>query len=238
MRVERRDQRGMIGWVVADLTPPQEAIINKQFKPSPREGLAFGFPAQAPLAAVAANNLSQLLERLQRGGAARLPSSPWSSALRATIDALDSCGLDWLLIGSAALAVQGVPVEPGDIDICLLGGKAEALALCEAMSPHLICPLLDLGTLVGARWFARAWPGLAVEWLAEVDPDADGFFARQGRVCDFGRTALNEAEVADWDGRRLRVPALSLQLKMAEQRGLDDRVVLIDAAMAERRTAS
>ena len=52
------------------------------------------------------------------------------------------------------------------------------------MRPYLICPLRDLGDRIAARWFSRAWPGLAVEWIAEPDSDADSFFAHRGRVCD------------------------------------------------------
>lgn len=70
------------------------------------------------------------------------------------------------------------------------------------------------------------------------DPDADSLFARDGRVCEWGRAAIYEAEMVKWDGRRLRVLPLGLLLEMAEQRGLDDRVALIKAAMAERGPAS
>lgn len=233
MRVERTDQTGTVRWVVSEPTPAEDAVIT-HLRPAPGDGLAFGFPADEPLADVAAENLSRLLKLLQHGGPGAFPSSPWPVALRSVTNALDSCVVDWLLIGSAALAARGIPVEPGDIDICLLGGREDALSLCEVMRPHLICPLRDLGDLIGARWFSRAWLGLAVEWIAEPDPDTDDFFRRQGRVCEWGRTAIDGAEIVDWSGRRVRVPPLSLQLGVAKQRGLNDRVALVKAVMAER----
>lgn len=234
MRVARTDQKGTLRWVVSEPTPAEDAIIT-HLRPAPGDGPAFGFPAEEPFSEAAAENLNRLLNLLQRGGPAAFPSSPWPVALRSVTDALDSWIVDWLLIGSAALAVRGIPVKPGDIDICLLGGRQDALAFCELMRPYLICPLRDLEDLIGARWFSRAWLGLAVEWIAEPDPDADGFFARQGRVCEWGRTAIDGAETVDWNGRRVRVPPLGLQLGIAEQRGLDDGVALITAVMAERR---
>jgi hypothetical protein len=234
MRVERTDQAGTVRWVVSEPTPAENAVITP-LRPAPGDGPAFGFPADEPLSDAAAENLSRLLKLLQHGGPGALPSSPWPVALRSVTEALDSCIVDWLLIGSAALAVRGIPVEPGDIDIILLGGRQDALAL---LRPHLICPLRDLGDLIGAHWFSRAWLGLAVEWMAEPHPDADDLFRRQGRVCEWGRTAIDTAEIVDRSGQRVRVPPLSLHLGIAEQRGLNDQVALIKAVMGGATAAS
>jgi hypothetical protein len=42
---------------------------------------------------------------------------PWPDALLEFLRRVDGSGLHWWLYGSAALAVRGIDVEPGDIDI-------------------------------------------------------------------------------------------------------------------------
>jgi hypothetical protein len=163
-------------------------IVDTQLRPTPGGDQVFGFPADGPLADDAAEDLTQLLKLLQRKGRCGLASHRQRCPCR-----------------------TGCAVEPGDIDICLLGGRQEALSLCELMRPYLISPLRDLGDLIRARWFSRAWLGLAVEWIAEPDPDADSVFARDGRVCEWGRVAITGAEVVEWNGRPFQVPPLDLQ---------------------------
>jgi hypothetical protein len=233
MKVERTDSHGRITWAASDVTTFDKAILS-QLRPNPGEGEEFGFRAADAFADAAAENLDLLLGRLSHAGPKAFDSQQWSAALESVAKVLESMGSEWLLIGSAALAVRGVPLEPRDIDLCLLGTKDQAIALCEAMRPHLICPMRDLGDLLGARWFSRAWLGVAIEWLAEPDPAVDELFSRRGLACEFGNDAVKDAETVRWDGLPLRVPPLRIQLQVAKDRGLWERAELIEASMSQR----
>jgi hypothetical protein len=233
MKVQRRDRHGRITWAASGVTTSDKAILS-QLRPNPGEGEEFGFRAAEAFADVAAQNLDLLLGRLSHGGPKAFGSQQWSAALESVAKVLDSMGFEWLLIGSAALAVRGVPLQPRDIDLCLLGTKEQAIALCEAMRPHLICPMRDLGDLLGARWFSRAWLVVAIEWLAVPDRAVDELFSRRGLACEFGNAAVEDADTVRWNNLLLRVPPLRIHLQVAKDRGLGERAALIEAWMPQR----
>jgi hypothetical protein len=64
---------------------------------------------------------------------ARLVPVPWEDALLALIMRLNATDIRWWLYGSAALAVRGFEVEPGDIDINVSDAKLAA-RICD--DPH------------------------------------------------------------------------------------------------------
>lgn len=231
MRVERTKLHGEYRWHLQDLTAGEKAVVDTKLWPHPAGDYILGWGTAEQFADVAAENLTTLLGVLRRAGPAAFAPRPWPVVLRAVADVLDACRADWFLVGSAAVAVRGIAVDPGDIDVCLLGGVEEAQCLCQAMHRHLIFPLRDMGRVIGARWFSRAWLRLAVEWMADPDPDADAAFARNGSACEWGRTALGAGETVEWDGRCVRLPPLWLQLQVADQRLLFDRADRIREAM-------
>jgi hypothetical protein len=85
---------------------------------------------------------------------ARRAPVPWEDALLDALRRLDGAGLDWWLYGSAALAVRGLAVEPGDIDLHV-GDPHRAGRLFDDL---LVTPVERLDGWV-ARWVGRAFGG-------------------------------------------------------------------------------
>jgi hypothetical protein len=202
---------------LADVGPELEPAVRKLG--FDRRGALFvrSFPAAAPYAAEAVSRFEAVAEPMVRQ-AAGLEPVPWSDALTTLVERAGTDG--WWLAGSVALAVRGIAVGPRDLDVISDTDGCERLA--GALADLLIEPLADGGHL-GERWL-RAFAGARVECVGGVHVDHAG--------TDFGAVAATRLETVEWNGHRLRVPPLELQLRAAERRGLDARAALIREALA------
>jgi hypothetical protein len=142
---------------------------------------------------------------------ARLVAAPWEDALLAFLDRVGGSGLDWWLYGSAALAVRGLPMAPGDIDV-----RVDDAALAgRVFDDLLVTPVERLDGWVAA-YAGRAFCGAVVEWIAEPHAVLDDPSAPHEQ----GVFVADRIETVAWRGRRVRVPPLDAQLRVCERRGL------------------
>lgn len=156
---------------------------------------------------------------------ARLVSVPWQEALHAAVSRLNRSGETWWLYGSAALAIRGIEVQPGDIDLnvsdCELTGKI--------FDDLLITPVEQLDGWV-AHCGGRAFSHAIIEWLSEPRADLDDPTAPREQ----GPFIEPYLESVAWQGHTVRVPPLSAQLRVCELRGLTERAELVRRAIAAR----
>jgi hypothetical protein len=192
---------------LADVTPELEPAVRDLY--FERRGAVFvrSFPGDAPHAAQAAARFEQVAEPMVRQ-TARLEPARWDEALAALVE--HTATTRWWLVGSAALAVRGLIVEPRDVDVITTAEHAPALA--AALANVLVEPLAD-GGFLGAWWF-RAFAGARLECVG--GPHSGELVAD---------------EVVEWRGHPLHVPSLERQLRSAEARGLDERAALIREAL-------
>jgi len=152
----------------------------------------------------------------------RLAPVPWEDALDEWLRRVDGSGLDWWLYGSGALAVRGLNVMPGDLDVNVddawLAGR-----ICDDL---LVTPVEHVSGWV-ADCVGRTFNGAVLEWLSDPREEIDDAAA----PCEQGPLISAELETVAWRGHRLRVPPLSAQLRVAERRGLTARADLIRTAM-------
>ncbi len=149
--------------------------------------------------------------------------APWDAALEAFLYRVEGHGVDWWLVGSAALAVRGLDVTPGDLDLSVDDGGARRLA--ELLRDDLVEPFVPTPGWF-CNWWGRAFLGARVEWIGGADERAD-----TPHVSDFGPAAARRREVVIWRGHTLRVPPLDLQLAVNERRGRAARADVIRQAM-------
>jgi hypothetical protein len=151
---------------------------------------------------------------------ARLVEVPWEEALLEFLRRVAGTDLRWWLYGSAALAVRGFDVDPGDIDV----NVDDAALAGRIFDDLLVTPVLELD-----GWFAkrtgRAFHRAIIEWLSEPYPELDD----PTRPQEQGPLIADQLETVRWRGHPVRVP-LAAQLAARERRGLTDRVELIRAA--------
>jgi hypothetical protein len=160
---------------------------------------------------------------------ARLVRIPWQGALLEFLRRAEGSGLDWWLYGSAALAVRGIDVEPGDIDIRV----SDADLLGKIFEDVAVTPVEHLEGWVAKR-IGRAFYEAVIEWLSEPvrtnDDPADPL--------EYGSLICGRLETVRWRGHRILVPPLPVQLASCEKRGLTDRALLIRDAMAREATST
>jgi hypothetical protein len=150
---------------------------------------------------------------------ARLEPAPWEDALLAALARLD--GLAWWLYGSAALAVRGVAVAPGDVDLHV----DDPFAAGRRFDDVLVTPVERLDGWAAA-YVGRAFDGAVVEWLAAPHAELDD----PDDPIEQGPFVAARIETVRWRGHDVFVPPLAVQLRACERRGLTDRARLVRAA--------
>jgi hypothetical protein len=155
---------------------------------------------------------------------ARLQPAPWDDALLEALRPLRGAGFGWWLYGSAALAVRGLAVVPGDVDLLV----EDPFAAGRLFGYVLVTPVERLDGWAAA-YVGRAFHGAVVEWLAAPhaaldDPDDPH---------EQGPFVADRIEKVHWRGHDVPVPPLSVQLRTCERRGLTERAALIRAALGD-----
>jgi len=222
MRTLRRSDGDHTLFVVTDLDDAyRDAARRLNFAPV-EDGVARGFPSASPHLDHIYDIFAQRVDDIfaQRAGVRPVP---WEHALESVIRRLEGRPIDWWLVGSAALAVRGLAVTPGDVDLAV--DDAGARPLGEALLDDLIEPVVPVEGWV-CDWFGRAFPGALVEWVGGVNERAD-----QPTTSDFGPITASRRETVIWRGHPLHVPPLDLQLAVSEARGRMEQAALIRSAL-------
>ncbi len=144
-------------------------------------------------------------------------SVPWAESLSRLTGRLEDSGIDWMLIGTAALAKRGVAVTPGDVDVVTDERGAQLLA--DLYRDELVFPVMHWP---GMGLFGRAFDGVRVEWLGN-----EGLLS--GSMGPWRPT-----ESVRWNGCVIRVPSLEAQLAVEESRGRVGHVAAIHDVLGRR----
>lgn len=156
---------------------------------------------------------------------ARLRPVDWESALQVFVDRMTETRIGWWLYGSAALAVRGLDVTPGDVDLTV----EDSQVVGEAMRDLLVEPVTKMTGWV-AEVGGRAFHGAIIEWLSRAHPTGLSPPHEQEPA------AREHLELVTWRGRAIPVPRLEVQLAVAAARGLNGRCALIRHAMSKTRS--
>ncbi|MFI6827145.1 hypothetical protein ACIBG5_08590 [Kribbella sp. NPDC050241] len=158
----------------------------------------------------------------------------WSDALRELAVRLAGTDVDWMLVGSAATALHGAAIEPGDIDVAVstsAGVRTAATVLpsrTDRSSPAdpLWFSSLDEPTLTfddpgQARWTFGRWTlaGFTVE-LAYIDSPAPTDLLVETPA----GAVWSERSVLDWNGTQIPVVPVEVQLATMIFRDQPDRL--------------
>jgi len=157
---------------------------------------------------------------LQAAGARPVP---WDKALLSFLERISGENIDWWLAGSAALAIRGVDLVPRDLDIITDESGARQLGL--VLSDWLVEPVQESHGWI-ARWFGRAFAQARIEWVGDVEKWVD-----DRGPSDFGPAARAGLQTVRWNGYKINVPPLEIQLAVCERRGLKDRAKRVQQAL-------
>lgn len=169
-------------------------------------------------------NLLQALDEMVHQKVRRAPAD-WSLALGDLLRRADKARVPLVVVGSVALAIRGVDVRPGDVDVLTTEEGADALA--KSYRDALVVPL---ATFEGFGRFGRAFTGIRVEWLGNPARTQEGPWPLAAAAW----SVASPFEEVRWKDRFLRVPPLEVQRQVEVHRRRPDRVAAIDEY---RRTA-
>lgn len=222
LATRRWQDEGTVWFAVSDIAPELAGVAAHVLMDYEHVGSRWqrGYPAGAPYLEQAWESFDRCIEAVLRQ-AERLDPVPWRDALREVCQRTSGQPVDWWLTGSAALAVRGVPVEPGDLDlVCDARG---ATILGDLFCDTLIEPVVPVGEEGISDWWGRAFCGARIEWIGDARP-----FVDEPLPADFGPVAASRLETVTFGGWPVRVPPLDLQRAVSQRRGLTGRVAMID----------
>jgi hypothetical protein len=222
LSTEYRTEGNDVLFVVRDLPECYHAAASTVGFEAVAGGLARRFPAESLYLEQAYRNFQRLVQEYLQAEAGERHKR-WDVALEAFLGAIQGQDLDWFLVGSAGLAVRGLAVTPGDIDLATDAAGARRLA--ELLPDALIEPIIPVTGWI-CDWWGRAYLGARVEWVGDVHASVDS-----PEPTDFGPVAASRLDTVHWRGHSLRVPPLDLMLAVSEQRGLVERAALIRSAL-------
>jgi hypothetical protein len=183
-----------------------------------------GYPADTPQLDQCWRNFTASGDLMVRQ-AAGLAAVPWRDALRELCRRTRAHSVRWWLTGSAALAIRGAPLEPGDLDLVCSG--EDAIRLGDVFADELVEPVLPSGADWISEYWGRAFCGARIEWIGGPRPSAD-----RPLPSDFGAMAATRLDSVTWEDWTIEVPPLDLQRAVSLRRGLTGRVALIDSLLA------
>ena len=201
-------------FIVAEVEPAHHDVLRGLYYSPAAEGFAKSYPAETPDLDRIYCHFARSAQAMVRQAARQEPVA-WEEALEMFLNLVGGHTLVWWLVGSTALAVRGIEVAPGDVDIVTDDSGAERLN--ELLREYQVEPLQRSE---GWIWnsFGRAFMGARLEWVGGVNVGADS-----PAISDFGPTAAARLEVVKWHGVEIMVPPLDLQLAVSERRGMKER---------------
>ena len=134
-------------------------------------------------------------------------------------------GADWFVIGSAAMAVRGLDVAPGGVDIAMDEAPRTGSFPGGRRGP---APDRRPGGLAVATRYGTLFHGCAISVIA-------GMKEQPGRPTLWDAAARASLETVTWRDRPVPVPPLPLQLMYARMMFRNDHVRAINAYLARDR---
>lgn len=123
-------------------------------------------------------------------------------ALQILVQRLQDCGVDWAITASLGLALQGLPLQPHDID--LQSDRAGVLVMQACLADYVIQPVEFRGSATIQSTFGRCQiGGVVVECMGDLQTRAPGEewsrppdIRQHRRYCDYHGLHLPVMDVA------------------------------------------
>ncbi len=154
----------------------------------------------------------------------------WPTALQHFAQLAETTSAQWMLVGSAASAVHGVDLSPGDIDV--LARTPKDVTTLAAVLPSRDLPVrgdLDPQTFLSTKdepvvRFGGGWT--FGRWFLDGETvEAAHIAGVHGRLTETsGREVWRHRRLIRWRGRLLPIVPLEVQLVTMVSRELDERV--------------
>lgn len=136
---------------------------------------------------------------------------PWKVGLKKFCSMVKDTTIDWWLTGSCASCIRGINLDPHDIDI-MIDSKSTSI-VTEIFKDFLIEPIVDTN-----GWLTKEFGVIFMD--VRIDIASDPVASLDNPIpLDCGQYAKNNLEIIEWEGYKIKIPLLQLQLNANEKRG-------------------
>lgn len=145
---------------------------------------------------------------------------PWERALLEFLKRVEGTKIDWWLTGSCAACLRGIALNPHDVDIMIDSKDVEKVS--EVFAGYIVEPIVDtMGWLT--KDFGVIFLHARIDIASDPHPCLD-----EPEPIDCGPYARKNLEELIWNGYKINVPPLHLQLNANKRRKRTHRVKLIE----------
>lgn len=143
---------------------------------------------------------------------------PHATVVCRLVDALED--LDWALTGSTGVALQGVPVDPDDVDVQTSADGAHAVA--DRLAGHVVDPVSrSEGDGIRSHFGRLSLEGVEVEVMGDLQKRRpDGTWEAPVDVTE-------HRQFVPFRGRRVPVLSLAYEARAYERLGRTERAALL-----------
>jgi hypothetical protein len=219
-------ENGRVYYKLTDVPPECAGELAGEYYTQVGEAYVRDFPADWPGMAQAAANFTRYAEQMY-DPARRADPARWQEALAWFCERLAGTGLDWFLIGSVPLALRGLPVQPGGVDVVFPDSACLPRAR-ELFTEEVVQPFAPCGDWV-ALGFGAAFHRLVLSMTFATAASLD-----EPVPSDAGPYAAAHCEEFAWRGHRLKLPPLELSLNINRRRNRPERAALIEERLRQQ----
>jgi hypothetical protein len=222
VKIEFENDGSDVIFRISDYDQIIEKALQICFYGRDREAYIKRFPAATPHLEAVKQHYRKHAEEMFLQAVYQRPV-PWQAGLLATIERLESSSANWWLTGSCATCIRGVPLNPHDIDIMV--DSKDIPELTEIFADVIIEPIINT-----EDWVTKDFGVLFLHCRIDIasDPQDSLDDPEPGDCGPYARARLEEIV---WEGHRVRVPPLELQLQVNRRRQRGERVHLIEQFM-------
>jgi hypothetical protein len=218
MQLLRKDGQDKMQFVIVDAPDKYHDVLRSLAFGEVDDGFAKSFPHDTPHLNEAFIHLETHLETVLQQAAKAIPV-PWEAALEAFLKRTAEVEADWFVVGSAALALKGIAIRPGDIDLVVDTDGVRRWN--EALADVMIEPVIRRTDWFFEYW-GRAFLHARIEWAGGIDLDDQSAYVQEYFI-----PASKNLETIHWRGYDFRIGPIAPQLRMDAARGRMDRVKLM-----------
>jgi hypothetical protein len=218
MRVIREVVQNDVQFIIEDVPEKYHEVLRGLAFREVEQGFAKSFPAGTPYLDQAFTHLQTHLHTIVQQAAKEI-AVPWEAALEAFIQRTAEVEADWFVVGSVSLALKGIAIPPGDIDLVVDAEGAQRWN--EALGDVMIEPVIRRTDWFFEYW-GRAFLHARIEWAGGIDLDHPSDYVQEY----FIHTSEN-LETIHWRGYDFRIGPIAPQIRLDTIRGRMDRVKLM-----------
>lgn len=144
---------------------------------------------------------------------------PWQNALLEFLKRVDGTDIDWWLTGSCAACIRGIKLDPHDVDIMIDSGSIEKIN--NLFADCIVIPIVDTN-----GWLTKDFGVIFKHARIDIASDPSKVLNHPEPV-DCSPYAKEHLETVQWEGYKIKVPPVTLQINANKLRDRTQRVELL-----------